>query len=80
MFTTAGAARATASAKLGSAAPWGVMVGVLTGMLCAGASADRLVGAAPKSAGLHQTKRNAAARPTITALKKKLMKTRALCN
>ena len=80
MFTTAGADRATASAKLGNAAPWGVRVGVVMGVLCAGASTGRLVGAAPNSAGFHQTKRNAAARPTTTALKKKLMKTRARCN
>jgi hypothetical protein len=34
----------------------------------------------PKSAGFHQTTRNAAARPTTTALIKKLTRTRVFCN
>jgi hypothetical protein len=34
----------------------------------------------PNSAGFHQTTRNAAARPTTTALIKKLARTRVFCN
>jgi class 3 adenylate cyclase len=35
---------------------------------------------APNSVGFHQTTRNATARPTTTALIKKLTKTREFCN
>jgi hypothetical protein len=35
---------------------------------------------APSSVGFHQTTRNATARPTTTALTKKLTRTRVFCN
>jgi class 3 adenylate cyclase len=35
---------------------------------------------APNSVGFHQTTRNATARPTTTALTKKLTRTREFCN
>src|SRR6185437_285756 len=76
MLTTAGAARATASAKLctttvGRAGE----AGTLGGACAPGAAADL-----PSSAGLYQTTRNAAARPTMAALIKKPTRTRAFCN
>jgi hypothetical protein len=71
MFTTAGAARATASAKLC----------MITGARAGGAGAFGGGRALfPNSAGFHQTTRNAAARPTTTALIKKLKRTRAFRN
>jgi hypothetical protein len=72
-LTTAGAARATASAKLGiDTVRAAVTAAGLEAVLCGGAvAAPRCDGAAPSSAGFHQTKRNAAARPTITAFAKK---------
>src|SRR5258708_10035993 len=82
MLTTAGAARATASAKLGiGTVRDAVRAAGFGAVLCDGAvAAPRRDGAAPKSAGFHQTKRNAAARPTITAFAKKLKMVRAWRN
>jgi hypothetical protein len=69
MFTTAGAARATASAKLCMPTER------------AGAGAASCTGAltAPSNAGFHHTTKKAAARPTTTARSKKLARTRVLC-
>jgi hypothetical protein len=79
MLTTAGAARATESAKLcmttGAA---GAALGAAgTGLTEGGGVA---VACAPSSVGFHQTTRNATARPTTTALTKKLTRTRVFCN
>src|SRR5450432_2186776 len=82
MWTTAGEARATASAKLGidTVRDAATAAGFAT-LLCDGAvTAPRREGAAPSSAGFHQTKRNAAARPTITAFARKLRMVRAWRN
>ncbi len=84
MLTTAGAARATESAKLcmttGAAGETFVAAGAA--LEAAGlAGGDGLaVVRAPKSVGFHQTTRNATARPTTTALTKKLTRTRVFCN
>src|SRR3979490_172598 len=82
MLTTAGAARATASAKLGiGTVRDAVTAAGFVAVLCDGAvTAPRRDGAAPSSAGFHQTKRNAAARPTITAFAKKPKMVRAWRN
>src|ERR1700722_1479833 len=82
MLTTAGAARATASAKLGSATVRDAVTAAgFEAVLCDGAvTAPRRDGAAPSSAGFHHTKRNAAARPTITAFARKLRIVRAWRN
>jgi hypothetical protein len=45
----------------------------------AGAGGERAV-CAPNNVGFHQTTRNATARPTTTALTKKLTRTRVFCN
>ena len=95
MFTTAGAARATGSAKLcmtmgalDAAAAGGLVLGELG---VAGEAATDALGAfvalangapavcAPSSVGFHQTTRNATARPITTALIKKFTKTRVFC-
>src|SRR6266436_365811 len=82
MLTTAGAARATASAKPGSGTVRiAVRAAAFGAALCDGAvTAPRRDGAAPSSTGFHQTKRNAAARPTITAFARKLRMVRAWRN
>src|SRR5271155_5850876 len=72
MLTTAGAARATESAKL-------CITTVVRGGPTGAAPRDGAV-TAPSSAGFHQTTRKAAARPTTTALSKKLARVRAFCN
>jgi hypothetical protein len=86
MFTTAGAARATESAKLCITT---VGLGATLAMLAAlgtalGAAAAGAVNApavrAPSNVGFHQTTRNATARPTTTALTKKFTRTRLFCN
>src|ERR1700675_447565 len=71
MLTTAGAARATASAKLRMTT---VGRDAAAGVDFAGMAVF------PRSAGFHQTTRNAAASPTTTALSKKLTSTRVFCN
>ena len=76
MLTTAGAARATESAKL-------CMTTAGRGVPAAGIGAIRIAAGdadAPRRAGLHQTTKKAMARPTTAALSKKLARTRAFCN
>ena len=82
MLTTAGEARATASAKLGNDTVRGaVMPAGFGAVLADGAvTAPWRAGTAPSSAGFHHTKRNAAARPTTTAFAKKLKIVRAWRN
>src|ERR1700677_1977192 len=81
MLTTAGAARATESAKLGIAAPEcaGAAAAGCAAASCAAAGCAAGELTAPSKAGFHQTTRKAAARPTTTALSKKLARTRAFC-
>jgi hypothetical protein len=71
MLTTAGTARATESAKLCT------MTGARgAGDLGSGAGAVET----PRNSGFHHTTRKAAARPTTTALSRKLARTRAFFN
>ena len=72
MLTTAGAARATASAKLGKLELIELIELIeLLGLEGAAMALcrERVV---PNSPGFHQTSKNAPANPTITALNKKL--------
>jgi len=83
MFTTAGAERATASAKLVAARTWGA--GTIAGADTGGDAAD---GAAAAGGALsrfcggarHSTIRKAAARPTMIALMRKVSIDNALFN
>ena len=83
MLTTAGAARATESAKLciTTTGRWRRRrrrrAGASEAARAAGAA---LGGCVPSNAGLHQTTRKATAKPTTTALIKKLTRTRVFCN
>src|SRR5450755_890815 len=77
MFTTAGAARATASAKLSR-----TTVGAL-GAVATGAGSGFAAGAglnAPSSAGFHHTTRKATASPTATAFDRNFNTARKRCN
>ena len=81
MLTTAGAARATESAKLCMTIT-GRTAGVLPRAIAAAVPSGAVAGAAscPSKAGFHQTTRKAAARPTTTALSKKLANIRVCFN
>jgi hypothetical protein len=88
MLTTAGAARATASAKPGragraapgDAAAAGKPPDEVAGIGGAPADAPAREAASASSAGFHKTRRKAVARPMTMALSKKLMRKRAFCN
>jgi hypothetical protein len=87
MLTTAGAARATASAKLGSEVmaergSTGAATAAAAGVtLCAAVvNTPPRDGVTPSNDGFHHTSKKAPARPMMTALAKKPMKVRAFCN